>query len=683
MIIFIQVQNFEVSYAASELKKFLEEFTNVIFSDTSDGAEHTVSLYVDKTMKAHHYSIHGDGFRLNIRGGNASSVLCGVYEALSEAGILFEANGYSLPHSFDLTAFFSVNKTVNPRFKLRGIRQHINFPMDISSYSLQSAQEYIRSLARMRYNAITFHSYPGQWHESDPNNCAGHFFYGQTHPVPQNDPLTASRIHNRKYYCIPEAEAIYEDEQARAKYAQYWLCEVISTAKECGMEVTLSVEIISDDDETNISMMNTICKTYPMIDTLEIISEECGGHSKTPDITRENIVSFMAQAFGYDILNADGTLPGLSDAWPHQLPAATVSLQKMLRVLDLRSEWLADIEKQPSIRIGLYITCPATLRILRPILRHRLPHGMTMSLLPAHGALAVANNIENTETVSSDWQNTMFYSWAEFDGNMFIQQLSTDGIELLSQMPDTDSSYGFCINHWRTAENSLTISYAAEAAISAMSAHDFYIAYAEKVGISDKTGFATTCARLASLDTYTRDNLFNIGFCYVNCWLGGHRCGNLILPRQFDPKHLAHATAEYDELALSWQQLLSSAKYKEGIAFLRLMINRCRCSSLHIRSLWALDELTLIYDYDDPVPPTALQIAKSEEIISRARDLASAYLHLYGERLPDRGGEGLLASYTETVPVFINAVSATFEQKAPDTREESYDSPPMPDANAR
>lgn len=685
MTILILQNSLETTYAASELQKFLLEFTNAgIVTDIP--ADKTVTLTVDTSMEPHHYTVCGDGKVLNIIGGNASSVLCGVCEALADAGILFEANGYSVPYRFDLEAFFTVNKTVKPKFRLRGIRQHINFTMDISSYPLWEAQEYIRNLARMRYNAITFHTYPGQWHEPDPakgDDYAGHFFYGQTHPVPENDPLTASRIHNRKYYCIPEVESIYEDEAARGEYAKYWLNEVMKTAKECGMAVTLSLEITHDNDDINIRMLNTVCKTYPHIDTLELISLECGGFCSVPGVTYENVTKFITDALGHDVLGTDGKLPGLPAYLPHQLPSSAICLKNLLRALDLRDKWLADIPKKPALRGGLYLTCADTLRVLRPIIRKKIPAGMTLSLLSAHGALAVADNIERTGTVSSDWQNTMFYSWAEFDGNMFIQQMSTDGIEKLSHMPDTDSSFGCCINHWRTAENSLAISYAAEAFIHAGSAHEFYRSYAAKIGISDGDGFAAACTRLAALDTYNRDNLFNIGFCAIVCWLNWHRRGDIMTPRQFPAKHLSHAVSEYEALIGMWTELLPAAERREGIAFLRLLINRCQCSILHIRALQALDELAEIYDYANPVPPTAEQIEKATEIIHRAREYAQNYMHLYGSYLPDRGGEGQIVSYAQTMPVFIDAVAANFERGTAAAQDDVYDAPPMPDEEAR
>lgn len=54
---------------------------------------------------------------------------------------------------------------VVPAVTERGICQHINSAVDVSSYPLAEAREYVRNLARLRFNHITFHSYPGQWYE--------------------------------------------------------------------------------------------------------------------------------------------------------------------------------------------------------------------------------------------------------------------------------------------------------------------------------------------------------------------------------------------------------------------------------------------------------------------------------------------------------------------------------------
>ena len=178
MIVSINYKNQEFKYVFGELKLFLEKYTNCHILENIENSDKRINLVLDESMLSHHYVISGNGSTLEIKAENKSSLLCGIYEALADAGILFEATGYSVPKSFDLNTFFSVNKIVKPKFRLRGIRQHINFPMDVSSFALKEAKEYIRNLSRMRYNAITFHSYPGQWHETkvdDSTDFAGRY----------------------------------------------------------------------------------------------------------------------------------------------------------------------------------------------------------------------------------------------------------------------------------------------------------------------------------------------------------------------------------------------------------------------------------------------------------------------------------------------------------------------------
>lgn len=666
----------QLTYAAKELAYFLNAFME------TDSIDRTVSLSTDSSLPIHHYCIHGDGCTLIIRGGSPSSVLCGVYDALSEAGVFFEATGWSVPFAFCPDVFFSLNKDVQPKFRLRGVRQHINFPMDISSYTLEEAKEYIRSIARMRFNAITFHSYPGQWHEVNANgdrDYAGHFFYGKTYPVPKEDPLTAGRVHNKEIYCIPEAEPIYYNETERSKFAINWLNELMKTAKEAYMNLTLSVEVTFDGDDRIESMLSTICRNYPLIDTLELISEECGGFREMPELTMENIKDYMAGIFDDRIFDENGALPGLPDFVPHQLGATAISVRRVLRALELRENWLGGLDRKPQLRAGIYATCPDTLRVLRPILRDRLPDNITMSLLPAHGSAAVADNVAETGTIKTDWQNTMFYSWAEFDGNMFLQQLSTDGIEQLVGMP-SEESYGFCINHWRTAENSLTISYTSEAAISGMKAAEYYADYAKRIGITDIALFVKTCTDLAALDTFNRDNLFNIGFCAVTCWYNWCRKGEAITPRGFPANFQTQSIERYERITADFKMLLPTAERSKGKDFIELMINRCQTSILHIRALMALDRLFDLYDYDHPHQTDEERLTKIKAALSESRRLAMDYLHLYGEILPDRGGEGHLVSYYETTVAFIDAVAANFTGKGNSVIDDEYDAPPMPDA---
>ena len=449
------------------------------------------------------------------------------------------------------------------------------------------------------------------------------------------------------------------------------------------MTVTLSVEIRSDDAAAETRMLRALLANYPLIDTLEIITEENGADRSLSEVTRENAASFMVGLFGGEILDGDGAVPGLAECDPGRCAANAVCLKRTLCALETREEWLRGLTRRPALRAGIYCTDRNTLRVLRPILRRFLPEGVTVSLLPAHGALAAAENIAGTGTAPEDWQDTMFYSWAEFDGNMYLQQLSTDGIEALSALPPEGSSYGVCINHWRTAENRLTITYAAEALISGMPAGAFYRRYAEKLAIRDGEGFAAFCRDLARLDTDNRDRLFNIGFCAVGCWLAWHRNGDYMTPRGYADEDYRHAIAEYERLAEAARALLPSAGTKEGIAFLRLLSNRCETSLLHVRAMRTLEELNDAFDFDRPSPLTEPQAKRIEGILKRSRDDAVRYLHLYGEMLPDRGGEGQLVSYYETTLVYIDAIVASFFGTGGAVAAAHYDDPPMPDADAK
>ncbi len=122
------------------------------------------------------------------------------------------------------------------------------------------------------------------------------------------------------------------------------------------MTVTLSVEILSDDAEAEGRMLHVLLETYPLVDTLELISEECGGFRDQPGLTRENVTEFLTGLFGKRILDAEGRVPGLPEGLPGQLGSSAVCLKRMLRVLERREEWLSGLSGRPELRAGLYLT---------------------------------------------------------------------------------------------------------------------------------------------------------------------------------------------------------------------------------------------------------------------------------------------------------------------------------------
>ena len=87
-----------------------------------------------------------------------------------------------------------------------------------------------------------------------------------------------------------------------------------------------------------------------------------------------------------------------------------------------------------------------------------------------------------------------------------------------------------------------------------------------------------------------------------------------------------------------------------------------------------------LYDYADQKPLTKDQADAIGAILAEARAYAIGYLHLYGEILPDRGAEGLMVSYYETIVAFIDAVAQSFDKKKEEIPSADYDAPPLPDA---
>lgn len=294
-------------YAERELTAFIEKYSGASFGEDADL---TFRLMVDPALEAHCYAWDKEQNAVTLRGGSESSLLCCVYELLSAMGIGFTAEGDFLKGTFDLSAV-TESRSFAPYCRNRGIRQHINFPMNISSYSLKEAKEYIRNLARMQMNAITFHSYNGQWHPCVKNGervRAGHFFYGQRHFVPA-DPEIAAAVQNRRAFCIPEAEAILEEPDKRERFAVYWLSEVMSTAKEAGMKVTLSIECQELTPlEAEKEMVREALRLYPQIDVIELITPE-GGGDDSKRITGEEALELSGRLFGKEV--TDGAYAAL------------------------------------------------------------------------------------------------------------------------------------------------------------------------------------------------------------------------------------------------------------------------------------------------------------------------------------------------------------------------------------
>ena len=141
--------NFEskvLKFGAEELKCFLQKKVYLIFenegsSERKESFDRIIKLVVDKKLQDTSFIIKSGYVKnipvLELIGHNESAVINAIYTFLENIGIKFEITGPIIPKKLKYSRWEQFNCHIVPAVKHRGIRQHINFPMDISSYTIE------------------------------------------------------------------------------------------------------------------------------------------------------------------------------------------------------------------------------------------------------------------------------------------------------------------------------------------------------------------------------------------------------------------------------------------------------------------------------------------------------------------------------------------------------------------
>jgi hypothetical protein len=325
------------AHAAHELQSFLEKTTNLRMAADTANADYCFVLAKDPGLQETCHAVrvtHEDGrTRVTLAGHDEAGVLHAVYTMLERCGIYFDILGPVLPAQLDLAALTTGEQVTTPFVRKRGIRQHINFAMDISSYPLAEALEYIRNLARMRMNHITFHSYNGQWFgytQAGEYKHGGGFFYGTRFDLPDRELFTRN-IRNRSIYCIPEIEAVIGQPEQRSRMATEWLNAVMGECKRCGLHVQLSIEPPGKTHAEGVAICREVMKLYPAIDTFELITPECGGSERTLNVAE--LRAYLVELFGEAVLADRELMASLKDNL-HQLEGGLRHCARNLRIVE-------------------------------------------------------------------------------------------------------------------------------------------------------------------------------------------------------------------------------------------------------------------------------------------------------------------------------------------------------------
>jgi hypothetical protein len=674
----ISGQSDVLDFAREELDLFLGKEYQL-----SGGSQATWQLVLatDRQMPEGSFGVrhekNGEKNIIRLCGSNDAALLHAVYTFLEKAGIRFEITGPVIPGKIDLTKLTGYSETIHPKVRQRGIRQHINFPMDVSSYPIDEAKEYIRNLARLRFNYITYHSYPGQWYGEVKNNqtgYAGHFFYGQRHDIPDTE-FFHEKIRNRKTYCIPAIEPYFDDDATRGKMAAEWLYQLMDESKRAGLTIRFSFESrnTSPDIQPTVAATEQILSLYPQIDELELITQETLNFGQP--VTETQAKNLLEPLFGKDIMK-DPVLTQQFLLGHTGVAELSANIGHNIKALQAIDESLLHSRAIKGC-LGLYIVVPEYLESSYHLLRTYAPD-VDYAVLSAHGARRVALHLPFAKMDKREWNKTMVYSWLEFDGIMYIQQNGIRGIRNLIEYGENvnglEPFQAMCFNHWRTAENVVTARYASEATLlGSQDETAFYTRYARIYGMNDPQAFVNAMKQIDEADWYATTELPNVGFCYAGVW-GRKGFGYF---GKMKPENLKHGRELYEQALEYIRTCASGISGSHGKELISFLDNRLRATIVYLK---AYEKGVEIQSYDEnhltPEQRKVIAAICNESILGFEQ-----YLHLHAEMMPDRGCEGTLISAYHTPIAVLKRIRFEFGDipyEDEPVSEHTIDAPPAP-----
>lgn len=581
---------------------------------------------------------------LTLTSSDATGLMHALYTFCEALGTTFDITGTTLPRQVDWGKVEGTDSILTPRVRWRGIRQHLNFSMDISTYPMPQVREYLQNMVRMRFNKICFHSYPYQWYAEDVTgemHYAGGFFYGFPHRCDKWDFLhDLCKDTNDSLFCIPEAEPVYGDQVKRSEVAVEWMRQLTATAHELGLRVQFSCEPRHFSVEQIGRLAHTLADHYTF-DDLEFITEEMGGWNDDMDYATQ------------------------------QIDSAAAAIHALEREPSFR-------QRVKELKLGIYCVLPHRIGELFQHARQVLPEHY-ITVLSQYASKGVAAAYPKFITNAEDLKWTELYSWVEFDGQLYLQQNHVEGIEdLLAQMDATapgQQHQSLLFNHWRTAENRTSFRYASEATLQGNSGRDdFYREYALRLGISDVEAFLDMQHDMEELHNYDVESLGNIGFAAVGFWTReGQHTG-------YPADKVRESSERFLQVGEKLTDLYRSSDTGAAREYIGLLGNRVLCSKLYLDCIlqgMALRDIPR--GEDGTIAPSDQR--RVNEVCSKCIAGYERMLRIYARQLPDRGSLGQIVSIWNGPLYGMMHLNHTLGGVPLDTSgrtEISLDSPPLP-----
>ncbi len=640
------------------------------FSKTNNHKNGSFSYQINRKGKA---------IQVVFSGEDETTMTHAVHSFLEHLGYRFEISGTVRLENIRPDTLSNGTYSIAPFVRWRGIRQHVNFPMDISSYPIDEAKEYLRNLLRMRFNKVAVHSYPNLWHEvytSDTTEYAGNFFYNREHQIPDHPIIKNNIRFNKKIFSIPAIEPFYADQKMKSTMAMDWMRELLNYAKSIGLRVHFSVEPRAKGDVNYIvDNCRSALKNYPMIDELEIITEELGGWGNT--CTDTAIRSVLVSHFGTEILS-DSMVTRVIKKTQTDLDNLMNQVGRNIAALRIMKAdpWFKS--KSIDYKLGVYCTIVPYADVAYHLVRKYMPE-TEVAIMPGHGSVRTANHFSQINATEKDLEKTTVFSWIEFDGLMYTQQNPIAGIEKLMGYLKSRNKSGqinaVMFNHWRTAESVTGARYAAISSLyGPVSSTLFYKQYAQGMGIKISEVYVTAMKKLEEIDLLSTNDLPNVGFCWVGAWLQGGPY------TWMSPSMLHRVKNMYDTVGESIDMLQRAIKNKSGVEYLSFLSNRISASSLYLKAFEVGTEIQNIKKDSAGF----YSIASREQAVSicnRALLTYENYMQVHAKKMLDRGTEGTLISLWHG-PIYglkvLRKNIGGVDMDAPVKPEKATDAPPLP-----
>jgi hypothetical protein len=419
------------------------------------------------------------------------------------------------------------------------------------------------------------------------------------------------------------------------------------------MHVRFSFEPRLESVENTLAMCDDIMAAYPMIDSLELTTNENGGGGDAaPQEMRAAIEEYFTLA-AYD----DAVLAREFEAPPSAMVTMLRELGHNIRVVRALREQRPYARDLPLV-LGVYCIPESFGQVAIKMLDAYAPQDCEIALMPQYGSRWVGHRFESFEVSRSAWERLNVYSWVEFDGMFFFQQNEVDGVRHLLDVVGAGSGHepihAIAFNTWRTAENQISLRYAAESCICGpVSTEEFYRRYAGELGIDEVKSFVRAMRGIDDAVEKARDT-WNVGFAWPWMWVGWWST-NLT---GWDYGKLEEVQQRFERAAADLKQCAEGDLDPEGDGYVSFLQNRVRASIFHLKGLMALYEIVPFTVDDDRQPVDAASLTDEQRAqFLRACDSATyytnRYMSTYAETLPDRGSEGALIIYYYCLPELI------------------------------